>query len=200
MSLRRGEPLEVELREATRGGPPRRPTRATLLDRGDALVVRFVCVDPEPWATLAERDAPLWREEVVELFVAPGAATPKRYFELEVNPLGAIFDAVVDSPLGDRRGMTVDVAWNCPGLEASAAIDRAAGLWRAEMVVPWAAIGDGSEAIEPWRLNLLRVERPRPPDDAAAGAAEFSAWSPTFVEPADFHRPKNFASLRRILR
>ena len=198
--LRPGHPLELRLCEAVAGGEPRLATRATLLDRGDALVVRFECADPEPRARYRRRDEPLWEEEVVELFVAPGEATPTRYYELEVNPLGAVFDAIVDSPHGDRREMRVDPGWDCPGLEAGAEIDSAAGLWRALLVVPWAALDLDGERAETWRLNLFRIERPRDGATGRDGAPEYSAWSPTLVAPADFHRPARFASIRRILR
>lgn len=62
------------------------------------LLVRFDCVDLEPWATLAGRDEPLWQEEVVELFLAAGEADPATYVELEVNPLGALFDGLIANP------------------------------------------------------------------------------------------------------
>ena len=40
------------------------------------------------------------------------------YYEIEVNPLGALFDARVESPGLSRASMRVDPAWDCPGLEA----------------------------------------------------------------------------------
>ena len=88
----------------------------------------------------------------------------------------------------------MDAAWDCPGLETKVLVDATAGLWRATLAVPWAALAPGGEREISWRLNLFRIDRPRD------GEPEFSAWSPTFVAPADFHRPARFASLRRILR
>src|SRR5690606_34974195 len=125
-------------------------------------------------------DGRLWEEEVVELFVAAGVATPTRYFEIEINPLGALFDAVVESPAGDRCGMLVDPTWDAAGIAVAVEIDRDARSWRTQLELPWRAIVPDGTAPEALRLNLFRVERPR---DGAP--PEFSAWSPTFVEPAD---------------
>lgn len=193
VQLERGRELALPpLRRATDGGLPRLSTRATLLDDGERLTVRFECEDPEPSATLTARDAPLWQEEVVEVFLAPGSETPRRYFELELNPLGAVFDAVVDSPHGERGGMRVDASWTCGGLETAVVHDRGRGLWRATLAIPWRALAEADPAPADWRLNLYRIDRP------SGAPAEFSAWSPTFRDPADFHRPDRFGFVSRF--
>ena len=56
-----------------------------------ALHVRFDCADRDAWGTYRERDDPLYEEEVVEVFLAPGEADPRRYVELEVSPAGVLF-------------------------------------------------------------------------------------------------------------
>lgn len=191
VELAPGRPLALELVRAIDGGRPRRATTVELDASSELLLVRFDAESPDPWATIRERDGRLWEEEVVELFLAAGNETPRRYFEIEVNPLGAVFDAIVDSPAGDRRGMTVDTSWNCEGMVAAVEIDRAARRWRTHVELPWRALAPDGIAPQALRLNLFRVERPRdgtPP--------EFSAWSPTFVEPADFHRPARFGVVR----
>jgi hypothetical protein len=79
-----------------------------------ALFVRFDCRDPQARATFTARDAPLWQEDAVEVFLAAGVADPETYIELEVNPLGALFDARVANPGGDRsrrtRGARISIA------------------------------------------------------------------------------------------
>jgi hypothetical protein len=179
------------LREATRGGTPRLATTVALRDDGERLHVELVAADPHPRATLAERDADLWTEEVVEVFLAPGAETPRAYCELELNPLGTVFDGRVDCPHGDRRGRTVDRSWTCAGLATRVEIDARRALWRAQLAIPWTAVGPRPVPAR-WRLNIFRIDRP------PGGEAEFSAWSPTFVLPADFHRPARFGFLDRV--
>ena len=193
--LVRGAAVTIErLSRAEDGAAPALATRVELLDDGWNLHVRFDCDDPEPWSTLTARDAPLWQEEVVELFVAPGAETPRRYAELELNPAGALFDALVDSPHGDRNGMRVDRDWSCAGLVTEARLRADGSGWSARFVLPWRALaGDAEPALASiWRANFFRIDRPR------NAPAEFSAWSPTGIRPADFHRPARFGILERV--
>ena len=176
-------------RLASARGAAKDATRARLCHDGTALHVRFDCVDRDVWATHTRRDASLWDEEVVELFLAPSADTPETYFEIEVNPLGTVFDAIVHNPHGDRCGMEVDTGWDCPGLVAGAAIDRGAGGWSAWLSIPWSSLVGARPVPTVWRANLCRIERPR------GEPAEFSCWSPTETDPADFHRPARFGRL-----
>jgi hypothetical protein len=177
----------VALRRAQDGGPPLQATAVRIAYDADALMLRFDCDDRDVWATHAQRDAPLWEEEVVELFLAPGEDDPTEYVEVEVNPLGAVFDARIASPDRRRESMRVDASWNAAGLVA--VVDRPSpGTWRAELVIPWSDLCVGSPP-RVWRANLFRVERPRD------GGHEFSCWSPTFADPPDFHRPASFGRL-----
>jgi len=179
-----------ELRLTESGGPPLQATRVALHDDGVRLTVRFDCDDASPWATLRTHDDDLWTEEVVELFLAPGSRTPTRYVEIEVNPLGTRFDASISSPHGDRRDLEVDRGWGPPGLTTRSGATSSG--WGAEISLPWGKVPGGDAATLDWRLNLCRIDRP------LGEAAEHSAWSPTLVEPADFHRPGRFGYLRRV--
>src|SRR5918912_1166835 len=59
------------------------------------LYVRFECEDRDIWGTYTRRDDPIYDEEVVEVFIAPGLEDPIRYCEFEVSPNGVLFDARV---------------------------------------------------------------------------------------------------------
>ncbi len=164
-------------------------TTARIAHDGVTLFVRFDCVDRDIWGTYERRDDPLWQEEVVELFLAPGGEDPTRYYELEVSPGGVLFDARVENRGGDRMQRKVDVSWDCPGIGWSATADPARGRWRAQLSIPWASVAPPGAVPATWRANFYRVERPRD------GEAEYSCWCPTLTEPADFHRPEKFGCL-----
>ena len=51
------------------------------------------------------------KEDVFEVFLSP-SDPPTVYYEFEINPLGALFDARIESPEGRRETMRVDVSWN----------------------------------------------------------------------------------------
>ena len=172
----------VALRRSTDGGPPRQETKVRVATRDGALLVRFDGSDEAVVATRIGRDEPLWEEDVFEVFLAPPGAAGV-YYEFEVNPLGALFDARIESPEGRRETMRADVAWNCPGY--SARVRRRPGRWSAVLRIPLAPMGD---AAGTWRGNFYRVDR--------GACDEYSAWSPTLADPPDFHKPERFGVLK----
>jgi hypothetical protein len=176
----------IALSDARTGRPPRLRSSVRIGMRGTTLLVRFDGRDDGVVATYTKRDEPLWREDVFEVFLAP-RDPPSLYYEIEVNPLGALFDARVESPELSRRSMRVDPAWDCPGLEAR--VTRRPDRWSALLRIPLPALA-GEETATPrsFRANFYRIDRGSPD--------EHSAWSPTLTDPPDFHVPEKFGFLR----
>jgi hypothetical protein len=176
-------------------GPARQQTAVRLHATRSALTAAFECHDTDPWGSLTRRDDPLYSEECVEVFLAPGGLDPVDYFEFEVNPLGALFDARIHNPTGRRESLVANIQWNAPGAVWEAARAPEAGYWRASLTLPWADLGFPDPAALPptWRVNFYRIDRPR---DGAP--AEFSCWSPTLESPANFHVPARFGTLRLV--
>lgn len=170
-------------------GPARQQTTVRVCCDDDALYVRFDCDDEDIWGTLHRRDDPIYDEEVVELFIAPGAETPVHYYEFEISPNGVLFDTKVTSPHGDRTDLTLDIAWDADGIRwrtERSGTER----WAAALALPWAAMAQ-SQKPAICRANFYRIERPR----RGRFPTEFSCWSPTLTEPADFHRAARFGTL-----
>lgn len=174
----------LALVENTQGGPATQASSIQTSWDDDAWHVRFACTDANPWATISTRDAALWTEEVVEVFVDP-VGDLQSYFEIEVNPLNTVCDLVL------RRiasGWRREFAWHCDGLETAVRLTETG--WTAELRIPFAAL---VEAPPPagaiWRVNFFRIDRPAGP----ASEAELSAWSPTLAPT--FHRPARFGFL-----
>lgn len=182
----------VRLRRATDAAAPRLATSLAVWFDDEFLTALFSSSDDYIEATLDEHDAPLYEQDVVELFLAP--ATLARYFEIEVSPRGTIFDAAIDSPDGERATMRVDRGWNCEGLVAAVRrVTESDGAVTIDTVVrvPFAALGRAMPADgETWRANFFRIDRHPERGD------EFSAWQPTFKVPADFHVTAAFGTLR----
>lgn len=172
----------VALRRATDGAAPRLGTQLLLTHDGDCLTALFLGQDDGVAATFLRHDEPLWQEDVVELFLAP--ERPSRYFEIEVNPLGTTFDAVIESPDLDRATMAADLAWTCEGLTAF--VRTTPTSLDVVVRIPFAALGAKPEGE--WRGNFYRIDR--------GGAGEYSAWQPTMRTPPDFHVPHAFGGLR----
>ncbi len=154
-----------------------------------ALFVRFDCADRDIWGTGTKRDDPIYDEEVVEVFIGPGEATPVDYYEFEVSPNGVMLDLTVHNPDSSRATIKLDASWDCPDLQWFAERDDANQRWWAVMVLPWASIGAPGELPKRWRANFYQIERPRDSEP------EYSCWSPTMTEPADYHKPGYFGLL-----
>jgi hypothetical protein len=182
----------VRLRKATDGGAPRLATSIAVWFDAEYLTVLFSAADDHTQATQYEHDAPLYEQDVVEVFLAPDALT--RYFELEVSPRGTTFDALIDSPNGVRDGLRADRAWTCQGMWAAIrSVTESDGATTVDTVIriPFSALERGTpQDGETWRGNFFRIDRHPQQGD------EFSAWQPTLKEPADFHVAAAFGSLR----
>jgi hypothetical protein len=175
------------MRRAIDGSAPRLATSVAVYYDSDCLTIVFRCDDDEIVATYLEHDEPLWKEDAVEVFLAPAGLTP--YFEIEVNPLGTTFDARIDSPDGVRDTMTTALAWTCEGLFAALRRDDQRTL-DVVMRLPFASLGATPGSGDEWRANFFRIDR------SAAHGDDFSAWQPTRKSPADFHVAAAFGALR----
>jgi hypothetical protein len=170
------------LREAVGGGAPKQATSLRVAWNADELRVLFEADDTDPWATLTERDAPLYDEEVIEVFIDP-VGDLESYFEIEVNPLNAVLDLVLRK---NRSGYLRNFAWQCEGLRtATKATTRG---WTAEFAIPFRSLTlDLPVKGTCWRANFYRIDRPK------GEPWELSAWSPT-GRPT-FHVPERFGLL-----
>jgi hypothetical protein len=186
--LRPSELTTATLSNVVTGEAPQWPTQLEVGWMGKTLVVKFTCDDPVIWCTMSERDLPLWDEEVVEVFLAPGPETPTQYFEFEVNPDGVLWDGLISCPTGGREGLVSGSDWDCDRLEWSAWRDDEQGKWGAELIIPLDVLSPNGIPRE-WRFNACRIERPMD------GGPEFSAWSPTGGPHPEFHRPSRFGRL-----
>lgn len=166
------------------------PTTTRLCADSQRLYVHFHCHDNDIWGHYTERDQPIYDEEVVELFLAPGSDEPTRYYEFEVSPNGVLFDAEINNPTSHRADIQVKHQWNCAGIQWAAERCDAENWWTAVLVIPWSSVAQPGLLANDWRANFYRIERPhgQPP--------EFSCWSPTYTDPADFHKPAYFGRLQ----
>ena len=163
--------------------PAQRTTVRTACDERSWRVL-FEVHDTRPWATLTARDAHLWTEEAVEVFIDP-VGDLESYFEIEINPLGAVCDLVLRR---SASGWVRDFGWDVEGLVSHARL-TAAG-WAAELSLPFESLlGRSPEPGECWRVNFFRIDRPH----GAGTEADLSAWSPTGVR--QFHRPQHFGTV-----
>jgi hypothetical protein len=184
----RARPVRLTRYWSGAAAPFARQAEARLLWDEEGLAARFVCEQREPFVVSASpergwKTMRLWDRDVCEMFVAPSASDPSRYFEFEVAPTGEWLDLAVRVGVFGR-----ETDWGYySGMEAAARIS--ADSFTVAMRVPWDAFGVGApRAGERWRANLFRC--------VGEGATRgYVAWQPTHDPEPNFHVPEKFGWL-----
>ena len=147
-------------------GNPVSPTRASarFLWDGKDLYVAITAQDRDVGSTLNGRDARLWEEDVLELFIKP-LESSLLYYEFEFSATNQIFDAYFV-----KRGTPLDEAtpWNS-GLRVAVAVDGTLNNpedddrgWSVELALPLADLHHAGNSIpkqgEAWKAAVCRYD------------------------------------------
>ena len=158
-----------------------------------ALYLGWTCVDSDIQATFKERDSKFWEEEVTEFFITPKDLG--RYFELQWNPLGGTFDAIITNQL-DEKGVSkkFDGDWSYTAKTMKSAVKVKGTVanandkdeyWQVEVMIPFADLGvPAPKPGDVWRANCYRFNR------GNGLPVELLAWSPPILP--GFHQPTRF--------
>jgi hypothetical protein len=162
-----------------------------------ALYLGWIADDGDIQATFTQRDSRFWEEEVVEFFITP--APLDRYFELQWNPLGGTFDAIITNELGpEGRSKQIKGDWSYTAANMTFAVNVDGSVqnssdrdrrWTVVARIPFADLKVATPIPdEVWRGNFYRFTRDRDREP------ELLSWSPT-IWPG-FHQPARFGYLR----
>ena len=172
-------------------------THARALWDDEALYIGLSARDTDIWATITERDGNLWDEEVLEVYLDPGG-DGRNYLEIQVNPLGTLFDALFPEPT--NRDLPVARAQTVEGMEVGHYVNgtvedrsRRDNRWSIELRIPWSSLpdfegppGDGTVIS----ANFYQYDRP------SDGSTLTSAWTP--VHGGSFHQPDKFGQIMLV--
>lgn len=176
-------------------------TQARIVWDDTNLYFSFVCRDDDIYNDLTGRDNTLWEQDVVEIYLDPGA-DGKDYVEIQVSPKEEIFDAVFTSrrrPKWEEAAPALTLNMTAKVTSKGSVNVRDDGtpdqLWTVEIAIPWKDLPgvDGppdNGAI--WGANLYRIDGKSP-----TRGAFYAAWSPVADEgkPTDFHNTGRFGKL-----
>jgi len=153
------------------------------------LYVAFRCDEPEIETlklegTVMKRDAPIWNDDCVELFLAPPGAG--FHYHFIVNWKSWVYDAKEAGKTDSGR------EWDLDGLKVATSVSPPGkdSHWAVEMALPFAGFGvPGPKPGEVWGINFARERW------AALYKAviEYSTWS-GLVGP--FQNPQRFGEIR----
>ena len=167
-------------------------TIAKLLWDDENLYVAFQCEDAHIWAVHTQRDDPVSRDDCAEVFFAPDPSDVRTYFNFEFNVLGTLLDR---APYNNRSSK-----WNAEGLQVACVIDGTLNDdsdedrgWVMEIALPFRNLVDFAPHTPPrngdtWRLNLNRC--------GGKTDLQYSQWSSSATEKAQFHVPERFGIVR----
>ncbi|MDA1141689.1 MAG: carbohydrate-binding family 9-like protein [Planctomycetota bacterium] len=153
------------------------PTEVFLLWDEGFFYVRFVCEDAELYMPFNGHDAPLYKGDVVEVFVDP-KGDGRQYMEIEVNPANSVLDSmhlVTAEVKSNEVGMLADdirgrdywpwMEWTMQGAKTAArSIEENGNLkgWMADFALPASAVLHrlGLRNYQPMtmRFNFIRYE------------------------------------------
>lgn len=191
------------------GSEDRKPLQGTHFQAAwddRALYVAVRLEESDLWGTLTEKNAVLFWENDIEIFLDPDGDM-HRYHEIEWNVLGTIWELSLNRPY--RDGGAAQDPNNLPGLEWAVHADGTINTpgdvdtgWTVEIALPWSALAgfdpdldapvDGSA----WRVNFSRVQWPLVVDSSGTYAKDPSrrehnqVWSPIGI--IDMHRPERW--------
>jgi hypothetical protein len=125
----------------------------------------------------------LWDRDVCEIFIAPDATNPLRYFEFEAAPTGEWVDlGIVITPAGR------ETEWDyASGMQTHAMVEPHRIV--IGMKIPWSDRIPQPSVGNEWRVNFFRCVGP---DEAT----RYLAWRPTGTPEPNFHVPGAFGWLR----
>lgn len=184
-------------RHATDGKEASQSTLLKLSFDDEYLSVDFQCLQNPFWNqnTYTKHNTEMWNQEVFELFIAEGSATPTQYLELEINPNNALFVGWIENPTKETPQKLTFVPYEKAGIKHE--VKANGDTWSGKMQIPWALLGGKKDT---YRLNFYRIVslHPHPNADWKCTPADcdFTCWSPSMSGATPrFHRPDAFGIL-----
>ena len=105
---------------------------------------------------ITEHDGPVWKDDDVEIFLAPGIdelSEKYPYYQFIVNPIGTQWEAY-------NKNVDYNGNW-------VAATQKEKDYWSVEIKIPFSELNNSN--AKSWRFNIARGEKPN---------GEWSSWAP----------------------
>ena len=147
---------------------PHLNTKAKIMWDDNYLYIGAELEEPNVWAKITEHDAVIYHDPDFEIFIDPDN-DGQNYFEIEVNPLGTLFELFVQKPYRAETRAFVTFSWDCPGLKIDTHVygtindsrDTDKG-WSVEAAIPRKAIAaefdNNLKAGNYLRIGFSRVQ------------------------------------------
>lgn len=184
-------------KEATHGQATEIITEVSLVLKNDILFFTFKCLN-NPFVNqncYKENNSEMWNQEVFEVFLAKGEQEPLQYLEIEVNPNGALFIAMVQNPSGSKPAKLMFFDTEECGVLAK--VEKQKDSYAGTLQIPLVLLG---EIENDYQINLFRIVAKTFPESndwtSNTENAHFLCLNSTMSgEIPNFHVPKYFSKL-----
>jgi hypothetical protein len=139
------------------------------------LYVLFICDEPEPnklARQYRERDSEVWKDDCVEIFMAPSSMWPGDFYHFVVNTINTQTDLAVSSYL----------SWNSQFRSAVCVKEKS---WIVEIAIPFKDLNITPILNDEWKINFAR-------ERWAVSPFEFTSWQKT----EDFNDPQCMGNMQ----
>jgi hypothetical protein len=179
---------------------PRQKTSAFVTWDSANLYLAYVTQDNDIKGTLAQRDAPIYTEESVEMFF-DSDGDGGTYIELEWNCINTIWDGLIKNSNNTITGTILN--WTAAGMTSAVkcrgtpnkSSDVDTGM-TVEVKVPWRALDTNMSrhvSLPPKNNDQMRINFYRIDQRTGVASPDLSAWSPTLN--GNYHTPSMFGNI-----
>ena len=195
-------PLDSEFfRHSVGGEAIDQRTRVRMKYDDRNLILEIECLD-DPWVDqnqYSEHNKPLFNQEVFEMFIAQGEEAPEQYWELQVNPNGAIFSGKVSNTYRSSKKFSMEMVDPTEvGIETKIEKRVEQQLGKGTWKIPLELIADVDQPMV-FRMNMFRIISSKDHPDKKWSCNEenavFACWNSTRSKKPSFHRPDYFGHL-----
>jgi hypothetical protein len=172
------EALHFTIEKPLRSSKATAKATAMLCFTSQAIYIGFVCEEPEMKnvrCNITVRDGEVWRDDCVEVFIAPCSDEPSSYYHLLVNASGVLRDEF-------WRDGEADVRWESKAVVKTKKDDA---TWSVELMLPIASLDRLPIFNDRWRVNFAR-------ERYAVSPAELTTWMECVNS---FHEPERFGEV-----
>ena len=170
-------------------------TNVRLIWDDEYLYLAATCDDAHITARHTERDGKIPEDDCLEIMLAPNAATPRIYFNLEFNVIGGLLDNFRPNgpdqpraPKWDAEGVRIAGKWSGT-LNDDSDTDR---HWQVEVAIPWRNFAAVAAAAPPRPGTVMRMNLNR---HGGKTNPQYSQWAQADTPKPSFHTPDRFGRL-----
>ena len=170
--------LTLTIEKPLRASKATAKARAMLCFTSQAIYFGFVCEEPEMKnvrCNITTHDGEVWRDDCVEIFIAPCPDEPSSYYHLLINTRGVLRDEFWCD--GEA-----DVRWESKAIVKTKMNNTS---WSAELMLPIVSLDRLPIFSDRWRMNFAR-------ERYAVSPVELTTWMECVNS---FHEPERFGEV-----